>query len=113
MTWCDKINADDIMNKMDEEDLNITLDKCEKFCKKYHWCDTVALMNDELQVKRNEKLKCPYCERYMDPSECPDLFVDGDCSSPTEQVDLLHEMWTKGFNIVTCGECGQVFIHRT
>ena len=110
MTWCDKIHADDILHKMDEIDLDLTLTKCEQFCPKYHWCDTVALMQDEYKYKTNECLKCPYCERYQDPSECPDLFTEFDNS---EQYKLLREMQNKGFNIVTCGHCGQVFIHKT
>jgi formylmethanofuran dehydrogenase subunit E len=29
------------------------------------------------------------------------------------QVELLEAMWKIGFNIVTCGNCGEPFIHRT
>ena len=58
------------------------------------------------------ELICPYCHKEFGYADCPDLFIDGDGSSPQEQVDLLEELWEYGFNIVTCGECGQVFIHR-
>lgn len=57
-------------------------------------------------------LVCPYCHGKFDYCDCPDLFVDGDSSSPDEQVKLLEELWTHGFNIVTCGSCGGVFIHK-
>jgi len=30
-----------------------------------------------------------------------------------EQYELLMELQSNGFNIVTCGNCGAVVIHRT
>ena len=29
------------------------------------------------------------------------------------QYQLLQEMQAKGFNVVTCGNCGTVILHRT
>lgn len=68
--------------------------------------------------ENNEKeydLRCPYCGCVGDYCDFPDLFYDDADNTPelNEQVILQEEMWDVGFNIVTCGNCGQVFIHRT
>ena len=57
-------------------------------------------------------LQCPYCGMIGDYCDFPDLFVDGDDSSPVEQVEMLQELWEHGFNIVSCGQCGGIIIHR-
>ena len=72
MTYCNKITSNKIY-KMNETELNQTLNTCEA-CSKYHQCDTVALMNNELQLKQGEILKCPHCEHYQEFCDCPDLF---------------------------------------
>ena len=112
MTYCNKITSNKIY-QMNENELNQTLNTCET-CPKYHQCDTVALMNDELQLKQGEILKCPHCEHYQEFCDCPDLFyVDVTKSKEwTEQEKLMAEINSCGYNIVTCGHCGQVFIHR-
>lgn len=115
MGVCDKgLNAYIIL-KMTDKKLNSTLDKCEKSCEKYLTCDTALLIQDELKLKRNECLKCPYCERYQDFSDCPDLFYfDKNYNKALNtQAELLQKMQEKGFNVVTCGFCGEVFIHAT
>lgn len=28
------------------------------------------------------------------------------------QLELIEELQSKGYNIVTCGQCGEVFIHE-
>ena len=58
------------------------------------------------------ELRCPYCGYIGDECDFPDFFVEGDDYSPHEQVELLHELWKHGFNIVSCGMCGDVFIHK-
>ena len=60
-------------------------------------------------------LTCPYCNYKGDYCDFPDLFYTDSNNTPArdEQYKLLQQLWTKGFNIVTCGECGQVFIHKT
>ena len=113
MSYCSEITSEKIYN-MTEQELNSTLDKCEN-CPRYSQCDTVALMLDELKLKNNEILKCPHCEHYQGFSDCPDLFYEDSDNNRdiNEQLKLLVEMQRKGFNVVTCGNCGQVFIHRT
>lgn len=115
MSICDKgLNACSIL-KMTDKELNFILDRCEKSCEKYHQCDTALLIQDELKLKRNECLKCPYCESYQDFSDCPDLFYFDSKQSRAlnTQAELLQKMQEKGFNVVTCGHCGEVFIHTT
>lgn len=59
-------------------------------------------------------LKCPYCNFEGEECNFPDLFYT-DCESTKsiiEQEKLLFEIQNKGYNIVTCGRCGSVFIHR-
>ena len=60
-------------------------------------------------------LTCPYCNYKGDYCDFPDLFYTDMNNTPEldEQYTLLRELWSKGYNIVTCGNCGQVFIHRT
>ena len=111
MSYCNQITADNILNKMNRDDLVKQVDKCEEFCEKYHQCDTVFLMLNEIRLRDGECIKCPYCERYMDFDECEDLFNDGDIGCK-EQYQLLKEIQNKGYNIVTCGHCKQVFIHK-
>lgn len=116
MSYCNKeIKAENILNDMSEDDLNFTLASCEMTCDKYYQCDTVCLMNDRLKELQGECLKCPHCEHYQEFCECPDLFYPDASNSKdvNNQLKLLEEMQRKGFNVVTCGHCGQVFIHRT
>lgn len=115
MAYCNKqITATNILNNMSIDDLEFTLASCEQNCDRYYQCDTVALMQDELKLKNNECLKCPHCECYQDFSDCPDLFYpDDDCTSDLyKQYKLQLELNQNGYNIVTCGHCGQVFIHK-
>lgn len=115
MSYCKKgIDAHNILNNMSTDDLEFTLASCEQNCDKYYQCDTVALMNDELKLKQGECLKCPHCEHYQEFCDCPDLFyVDAMRSKDwNEQEKLMAEINSYGYNIVTCGHCGQVFIHR-
>ena len=64
---------------------------------------------------KHDNLICPYCNYTDEPSLFPDLFYSDMDNTPAldEQYKLLRQLWTKGYNIVTCGECGQVFIHET
>lgn len=60
------------------------------------------------------ELKCPHCGYTGDECNFPDLFYR-DITNTKEinkQVDLLYELNSNGFNIVTCGDCGQVFIQK-
>ena len=59
-------------------------------------------------------LKCPYCNFEGDECDFPDLFYT-DCESAKEIIEqekLLNEIQSHKLNIVTCGMCGDVFIHR-
>lgn len=61
-----------------------------------------------------DDLKCPHCGWESESYNFPDLFYY-DCNMSSElqeQLELLQSLQQKGFNIVTCGHCGQVFIHE-
>lgn len=71
-------------------------------------------LDDKLKELNGELLRCPYCGYTGELCNFPDLFWE-DCDNTKEinkQYELLEQMWDKGFNIVTCGDCGQVFIHK-
>lgn len=62
-----------------------------------------------------DNLRCPYCGWESESYNFPDL-VCYDCNMSSglqEQLELLQRLQQKGFNIVTCGHCGGVFIHET
>lgn len=62
----------------------------------------------------NRELKCPYCGFEEDISFFPDLFCEFEtCKQYQEQNLLLQEIQKEGYNVVTCGECGEAFLHRT
>lgn len=113
MSYCNKIMANKIY-KMSELELKHILNNCELKCPKYSSCDTIALIDNELKLKQGEILKCPHCETYHNFCDCPDLlYVDVTRSKDwNEQEKLMAEINSCGYNIVTCGHCGQVFIHR-
>lgn len=70
----------------------------------------------EIESCENMKylLKCPYCGFKEDNCFFPDLFYRDDNSSPEirQQANYQNELQKLGYNIVTCGQCGQVFIER-
>ena len=47
---------------------------------------------------------CPYCGYQEEPSFFPDFVWEG------EQGRILKEMQSYGFNVVTCGDCGDVIL---
>lgn len=59
-------------------------------------------------------LKCPYCNYESDECDFPDLFYEDSNNSPelNRQWEMAEEIWALGYNIVTCGQCGKVFIQR-
>ena len=65
-------------------------------------------------MNKENLLKCPYCNHEGELCDFPDLFF-GDCETSKELLDqesLLNEIQATGFNIVTCGECGNALIHK-
>ena len=59
-----------------------------------------------------DDLRCPYCGWESESCNFPDLFYD-DYEVTYEikkQFDLLIALQELGYNIVTCRQCGQVFI---
>ncbi|MCD7779995.1 MAG: hypothetical protein LUH05_04915 [Candidatus Gastranaerophilales bacterium] len=54
-----------------------------------------------------EDIKCPFCG-YTD-EECyfPDLYIED-----KKQHKLLQELQKLGYNLVTCGMCGEVIITK-
>ena len=57
-----------------------------------------------------DDLKCPHCGFEDEICNFPDLFYEG-CKYP-EQFKLIEELQSKGYNIVTCGMCEDVFIQK-
>lgn len=59
-------------------------------------------------------LHCPYCGLTGDICDFPDFIFDDEDNTKgeKEQYKLLEKLWKKGFNVVTCGHCGDVFIHE-
>ena len=58
-----------------------------------------------------DNLKCPFCGFESDYCDFPDLFyTDENNSNWTKQYNLQKEIQQLGYNIVTCGDCGEVFI---
>ena len=57
-----------------------------------------------------DDLKCPHCGFEDEICNFPDLFYEG-CKYP-EQYKLILELQSKGYNIVTCGMCGEPFIQK-
>lgn len=114
MSYCNKITSNEVY-EMQKPELEHTLNGCELYCNRYSQCDTVCMMNDRLRELQGDILKCPHCEHYQEFCDCPDLFYPdiNNSKDMRNQLKLLEEMQTKGFNVVTCGHCGQVFIHRT
>lgn len=57
-------------------------------------------------------LVCPYCGFTSDECDFPDLFyIDFDVTCEMKrQLDLLKALQELGYNVVICGDCGQVFI---
>lgn len=60
------------------------------------------------------KLTCPYCGFTSDECDFPDLFYDDyDVTCEMKrQLELLTALQELGYNVVTCGDCGQVFIQE-
>lgn len=58
------------------------------------------------------ELTCPYCGFTSEVCDFPDLFYDDDdiTCEMKRQLDLLKALQELGYNVVTCGDCGQVFI---
>jgi len=65
-----------------------------------------------IQPKDYEVL-CPHCGTLAEKSDCPDLFYLGISKQYEKQWLLQEEMQEAGFNLVTCGHCGDPFLHRT
>ena len=59
-------------------------------------------------------ITCPHCGYIDEDCNFPDLFYTDKNNSKeiNRQLNLLQEMQDYGFNVVTCGECGNVFIAR-
>lgn len=73
---------------------------------------------DELNVENVDiyeqqiDIKCPFCDFESEECDFPDLFVSdfNNTKGIMTQIDLLEELQEKGYNIVTCGNCGGAFI---
>lgn len=60
----------------------------------------------------SDYLTCPYCGLYSYICDFPDLFCEADEDEFPEQLEYQHAIQKAGYNIVTCGDCGYVFIHK-
>lgn len=54
--------------------------------------------------------KCPYCKFEGEDCDFPDFFYT-DCGYQ-EQYNILQEIQDEGYNIVNCGNCGDVFLTK-
>ena len=59
----------------------------------------------------NNELKCPYCGYTGEDCDFPDYFYEADEDYP-EQYEYQVAIQKAGYNIVTCGQCGDVFIQK-
>lgn len=57
-------------------------------------------------------LQCPFCGFTGDFCDFPDLFYEADEESYNEQYQYQQSLIDLGYNIVTCGHCGDVFIQK-
>lgn len=59
-----------------------------------------------------DELSCPYCNWGGEYCDFPDLFYQNadNTIGLNKQYKLLQELWSVGYNIVTCGCCGNPFI---
>ncbi len=62
-------------------------------------------MNEEVLIK------CPHCGFGDEPYSFPDLFFEYEKKAEyREQYKLLKQLQDLGYNVVTCGMCGNVII---
>lgn len=61
--------------------------------------------------KESLVIKCPYCGFESDDCDFPDIVCSGD-DTTKEQLEKLQELQAIGYNIVTCGMCGEVIITK-
>lgn len=114
---CIKNNFNKVLEYGTKEEINDFMNKCDNTCEqciKFGSCDYYSQLDDKLKELDGELLRCPYCGDTGELCDFPDLFWE-DCDNTKEinkQYELLEQMWDKGFNIVTCQDCGQVFIHK-
>lgn len=66
-------------------------------------------------MSKIEILTCPYCGFTDDICSFPDLFYTdlNNTAAQNEQYKLLLELNEIGYNIVSCGKCEGIFIHKT
>lgn len=57
-------------------------------------------------------VKCPHCGEVSEECNMPDLFYSDSTNTKglNDQLKLLEELQTFGYNVVTCGNCGKVLI---
>lgn len=56
-------------------------------------------------------VKCPHCGYRGDECNFPDLYSEFEEKAEyREQYKLLKQMQDLGYNVVTCGMCGNVII---
>lgn len=59
-------------------------------------------------------LQCPHCGELQEECNCPDLFYPDirNTKEINQQLKLQTEIQSLGYNIITCGNCGLVFIQK-
>lgn len=61
-----------------------------------------------------DEIICPHCGYMSDECDFPDLFwKDEGLKKFNRQADLLEALQVLGYNVVSCGNCGDVFIIKT
>lgn len=101
MSYCSKISSNDVY-KMKEQKLESLLEQCEKTCERYHKCDTIALMEDELKVMRCEAGHCSKCNKIID--------FESDFFYYVENEDKYYcENCGDEESLTQCENCGEWF----
>ena len=60
-----------------------------------------------------EKIKCPHCKQTMEACDAPDLYYFGEEDKDyQEQYNILCDMQKNGFNVMTCGFCGEIILSK-
>ena len=62
------------------------------------------------KINNGNTLECPYCNNIVEHQDCPDLWSNEKHPDYKKQEKILKNMQKCGFNVVTCGICGGIFL---
>lgn len=103
------------INDYGREMMQEIFSRLEYYISHKHEIEVEGFREKYVKPKQVDEYTCPFCGDKSDICNFPDLFYSdaNGTDSWNEQVKLLEELQTKGYNIVTCGDCGQPFIVKT